>query len=715
MAIVPKRASDKLPEIKNNIEDFHSYFSPNFKRFNKFSKFICKSSYNSNEIASLSARNMPQLEFNILEPIISKLRGDFSEQEPSLKVSPISTSSNIDPELIKVVENYIRAIIHDSNRDNFQYDIFTDQLIGGFSVAKVYTGYSSEKSFEQSIMVSRVYDPTMCVFDKLAQKSHKGDGRFCGELYIKEVDEISRLFGTDSVKNMKFSGSSSGLSLGQFSWSYKNIKGDGAALLCDYYEKKVKEKKIVQLITGETILEDEYEDYVNWWNSMSITQAPSIVRSRTAPFETICRYIVCENKVLDYTQTDSKYLPLVFIDGNSRVIRDSETGIGEQFTRPYIYHAEGIQRLTNYAGVSLANELENMIQSKLMAPKEGIPEEYKDGYIDWQKATTLIYNAYKEDDPNVQLPPPNAIPRVPAPPEIMQTFSSGDQMARAILGNYDAALNSPQNNQLSGEAIAMGAIQSNAASKPYFVSYIKGYNRIGQIILDLIPKYITDQRMIPQRHMNNKRTYIGVNGSGQPIMDYDSDSLEITVDVGVNFEVQRQRAFEMLNRLMQTSAFLNEYITTDAKGIEMLLDNVDIRGIDSLKENISKFVEEKKAMADKQQKIAAEQQQMQLQMMQKNSPAEIKMKELEQKQETDARKLDIEQQKVDIEAYKTEQELRMEENKAMLDAGHIAAQNFRSEVDLARKQMETEHSHTMDVIKFHQDAAKQQTTLEVKS
>jgi hypothetical protein len=709
MAVI-KSARDRLEVCKNNIEDYHTWFSPNFKRFNKFARFVCQSSLSKGEKDSLAARNMPQLEFNFLEAMISRLRAEFSQQEPTLNIVPIANATKIDPQTITLTENYIRSIISDSNKDNFEYDVFTDQLIGGFSTVKIYTDYASSKSFHQNIMIRRAYDPTMCIFDKLSQTSHKGDGRFCAEMYPKTSDEIKRLYGSDAVKNLTFK-----KNMDSFSWSYKDIKGQEIALLSDYYDKKVKKKKIVQLLTGETLLEDEYEKYVEWWNSMSFIQVPSVVNSRMAEIETICRYVLCETEVLDYEETDYRYLPLVFIDGNSRMIRDNDTGSCEQITRPYVYHAEGVQRLTNYAGNSLANELENMIQSKLMAPKEGIPLEYKDGYINWQQATTLIYNSYKEDDPNVPLPPPTAIPRVPAPPEIMQAFSMGDQMSRAILGNYDAALNSPNNSQLSGEAIVMGTMQSNAASKPYLVSYIKGWNRIGEIILDLVPKYITDERMIPQKGLNNKRSYAQVNGMGQPILDYNSEDLEIRIEAGVNFEMQRTRSFEMLNRLMQTSPILNEYITTDINGIEMLLDNVDIRGIEALKQNVGAFVEEKKKMLEQQQHMAQQQQQIQLKMMQDNNPVMIKREEIQQKQQIDNRKLDIEQQKVDIQSYKTEEELKMDQQKVILEIGHISAQNLRSEVDLARKEMETQHVHTMDVLKFHQDSKKQQTTIEVST
>jgi len=48
-----------------------------------------------------------------------------------------------------------------------------------------------------------------------------------------------------------------------------------------------------------------------------LRQIPAVIgKPRTTDLETICRYRLIENEILDYKETDYTYLPLVFVDGN---------------------------------------------------------------------------------------------------------------------------------------------------------------------------------------------------------------------------------------------------------------------------------------------------------------------------------------------------------------------------------------------------------------
>lgn len=703
-----------LEQNKTNIRDAYQYFNPNYRRFNFFKKFVFETSLSTSDKNSLASRGMPQLEFNILESMISKQRVEFAGHEPTLNVVPVENSESIDTQLIKTLEGHVRYIISDSNTDNLEYDIFSDQLAGGFSVMKIYTDYLHERSLDQKICVRRVFDPTLCGFDKMAVKSHKGDGMYCFELFPKTREDAERLYGSDITKKMRFSRALEG-----FNWSYQSDNGEEILLIADYYYKKIKKVKLVRLVTGQVMEERHYEKFAEDWNENSFIQAPVVIgKPVEKEIVTINHNIMTEYDIIEHNETDYKHLPLIFVDGNSVTLRSTENGSACQITRPYVYHALGIQRLKNYAGITLANDLENIVQHKFIVQKEAIPEEYMEAYKDVQKASVLTYNAFLEDDPAIPLQPPQAVPRVPLPPEVAATFSVSDEITRAILGNYDAALNSPNNNMLSGEAIAQGAMQSNMSSGTYMVSYLRAWNRAGEIILDLIPKYMSTSKSVPVKDLNGKRNFTDVNKEGAPQLNYDPTSLNIRIEAGVNFEIQRARSFEMLNRLMQTVPLFAEYITTDPNGIEMLLDNIDIRGIDSLKEGVAEFVNEKKKqiaeaqkMQQQQMQIQAQQAQQQLQMAQQNNPALIKKAELEQKQQKMMIDADQEQQKIDIEKIKVLEEIGLKQDANLLASEKVNAQNIRSEVDLKIKELDTKHTHAMDILTLHHNNKKNETTV----
>ena len=68
------------------------------------------------------------------------------------------------------------------------------------------------------------------------------------------------------------------------------------------------------------------------------------------------------------------------------------------------------------------------------------------------------------------------IQRTPTPPIVENIFMNADRVIQAILGSYDAQLGITDGNT-SGKAIEQGAIHSNAASKPYLVGYVNGFEQ----------------------------------------------------------------------------------------------------------------------------------------------------------------------------------------------------------------------------------------------
>lgn len=691
MADLAKKHTERLPELKKNVEEAQQYFSENVNRYNDYMRFVFKSSLTDEEAATLADVGKPTIEFNILEAFISRLRGEFAKQQPSLTVRaadgvPLSMLNQQFTDTIHVVEAHLRAIFFDGANDMLEYNVYSDLLAGGFSVLRAYTDYVNEMSFEQNICIERAFDPTLCVFDPLARESHKGDGRFCAELYPMTKAQFEEEFGKELTAEMKFTRSLSG-----FSWSFKNEQEE-IILVCDYYEKQLKKETIVKLSNGHTVTQKEYEKFLeNWEKSGAIEQPPIPVGApRKTNLEKIVRYRFCENRTLGFNETNYKYLPLVFVDGNSVSLKDG--GAYVQMTRPYVYHAKGIQRLKNFAGQSLGNELENTVQHKWVVPIESIPTDYQDAYQNVQKADTLVYNHFLDtNNPQVTLPAPREVVRTPIPPEISQTFRMTDEMTQTILGSYDNSAG-VSGAQMSGIAFARSAIQSNNASVPYIVGYIKGLNRVAQIIVDLIPKYYRTPRSLPVLLPNGKREYVEINKKGSLYMNYDPHSLQVKVETGVNFAMQKEIALQTIISLSQASPtfaqFFNQY------GLQTLLDNIEIRGIEELKEKAVQFEEQ---LAE-QQKMAQQQQQQQMQLqsqqqamsmaqaqkeLQSPTAEQIGVMAIQEKAKVDSANIAIKERDSETKFLELLSKIRNEDVEMELKSAEIDAENTRSAVEAA--------------------------------
>lgn len=681
---------ERLNDLKEKVEEAQKANQENVKRFEKFVKFVFKSSLNDDEEATLADTGTPTLEFNILESFVSRKRGEFAKQQPSLTVRaadgvPINMLNKQFIETLEVIEAHLRAIFFDGANDMLDYNVFSDLLAGGFSVLRVYTEYVNEMSFEQNICVERVFDPTLTVFDPLARKSHKGDGRFCAELYPMTRKDFEEEFGKEIASEMTYTRSLSG-----FNWSFQNEKEE-IVLVCDYYEKKKKRTTIYKLSNGHSVTKEEYKEFKEKWESSGYVEQPPIpIHERKTLIEYICRYRFCESRLLDYKETDFKYLPLVFVDGNSITLKDG--GSYTQMTRPYVYHAEGIQRLKNYAGQSLGRELENTIQHKFIVAIESIPEDYQDAYNNVQKADTLIYNHFLDtNNPQVTLPAPREVVRTPIPPEITNTFKMSDEMTQAILGAYDPSQGINQS-QMSGIAFARSAIQSDGASVPYIVGYIKGLNRVAQVIIDLIPKYYRTPRSLPVLKPNGERSFVEINKKGALYMNYDPNSLQVKVETGVNFAMQKEMALQTVISMSQANKGFADFFNEE--GLPTLLDNIEMRGIDDLKQKATEWMAKQKQMqmmAMKQQQsqmqIEAKKQAMEMMAMQKDiqSPSEgqVAMMAIQEKAQIEAANLELKERDSQTKFLETISKIRNADVQNELKAAELDAENTRSAVEAA--------------------------------
>lgn len=697
MAEIARKYADRLPELKKYISEAQEYFDSNVKRYNKFMQFVFNTSMTQQELGALKSIGKPTIEFNILEAYVNRLRGEFAKQEPNLSVRaadgvPLQDLTKEFVQQIEVIEAHLKSIFFDAANDMLEYNIYTDLLAGGFSVMRVFTEYVNELSFEQRINVKRVFDPCLTGFDPLARDSHKGDGRFCFELYPMTRGRFEDEYGMKATQNMKFTKNLDG-----FNWSFNQEKED-IVLVCDFYEKYAKREKIIKLSNGHVVTQKEYQKFLEKWEREGILMQPPVPtgEERYTVIEKIIRYRLCETEILDRVETNYKYLPLVFVDGNSVTL--NQNGSSQQMTRPYVFHAEGVQRLKNFAGQSLANELENTIQHKFIVAKESIPTNYQTAYQDIQKADTLIYNHfYDKRNPEIILPPPREVTRTPIPPEISNTFTLSDQITQAILGSYNGA-NGVERAAMSGIAFARSAITSNNSSMPYIVGYIKGINRCAQIIMDLIPKYYRTPRTLPIQKGDGKREFIMINKRGSVWMDYDPNSLQVKVEAGVNFAMQKEIAMQTIISLSQNMPVFADFM--GKYGLQPLLDNLEIRGIEDLKEKANEYQaaqaqqaqvaqqEQQQALSVEMQKQGIEMAQMQ-KTLQSPTPGELGMAAISvqanrdaSKNSTDAANTAIKQTEADAKFLETIAKIRNDAVEVELKKSEVDAENMRSAVDM---------------------------------
>lgn len=715
----------KLKRIKGNVERAIAYWKNNAKRFHHFQNFCFKSQLTSNDKSALDTAQKPTLEFNIVNSPLSRQVGEFSKQEPSIEVKK-QWGVEVSPEVIEVVDGHLRHIIDEAKKRNTQYSIYRDSMSGGFSDFKVWTDYAHEMSMDQIIKLGKSYNPTMVGFDPMAREIDKSDAEFAFELFPMDKEQFKKDHpdvNVDQFSFLKFDG-------GVFNWCFKNQE-QFVIILADYYEKVKTKKKIVRLadlkqftpeaqkLFKQTMLKKDYEEAIERWNStFHIEQAPQPVEERKSDFIHIRRSQIIENKILEEKDTSFRHLNLVFVDGDSVVIQDEDSASMEQFTKPYIYHAEGLQRMTNFTGQVIANDFENMVQNKWMICEESLPtqEEALEGWRTPQKADLLVWRAYSDINPDKPLPPPTNVSRIGLPPEVVTTFNSSMQMLQNILGSYDASLAQANEQNISGVAIVEAATLSNGAAMPYVVNYMQALTQVANIIVDLIPKYYKTPRTIPIIKKDGTKDYVLINQEGGVDLNYDANALHVLVEAGVNFAIAKNKALQQITMLMKVSPEFAEFM--NEVGLETLLENIEFRNVDLLKEKVKdwqkKKAEEKKNKPDPEEmkaKIMEQQLEMETKLEfgkldNEVKKTQIKGEEVAANVTLKTEQLVVEKEKQDNERLKIMQAAGESKEKMMSSIAKAEAEETRALVDLHLKVDHQEHTQVKELsetlIKHHQ-------------
>lgn len=701
-AITDYYSEENLARIKTNISTSYMYFEDNYKTFRDFKRFVFCESVTEDQRSMLRRLNRPATEFNILEAYISRLLGEFSKHEPSITVSP-AEDAPIPVETTKFIENHIRHTMYEADKNSFAYEIYKDLLAGGFSVAKVYTDYSSPMSFDQTIKWEKEFDPTLCGFDPLARASHKGDGEYSFALRPMLKDDFERRFPDLTIENMEYMRDIEG-----FSWTYIDSQDRKTILVGDYYEKKKRKVKIVKLANGVVMSMKKYKKMKALWEQEQfIEQIPVIIGSpRITELETICHYKLIGSKILEYTETDYSFLPHVFFDGNSiQLTRGSSSTNSYQMTRPYVYHAKGIQELKNFAGQTLANHLQTLVQHKWIIKKEALPPEkdYLAALTNPQRANTMVVQAFMENDPTIAIPDPIVpVQQMPAPPEVMAAFSASDPTTQVILGSY--ASNLGQNdNDLSGKAVIESTSVGNSASMPYVVGYLAGLNQMALIQVDLMPKYILGKRKLPTADKAGEKNYQEVNTPGNPQLDYGNHALNVCIEAGVNFAVQKNQALQQITSLMQASQDFAAFMNDDST-LPILVDNLTCYGSDRLKEAVPQWIQKKAKM----QQQAQQQQQEAMQNDPSLLRAKTEMAKVQQQAEQDqvenqfkAAQLSIDKELADAKLMEAEAKISESQVDQAIRLEEGETSRFNHSIDAATKIAELEYKEHQKHIDLH--------------
>ena len=391
------------------------------------------------------------------------------------------------------------------------------------------------------------------------------------------------------------------------------------------------------------------------------------------------RYIISASEVLEGPdEWDGMHIPIVPFLGE-------EVKIGRRVVRRGIVRAlKDVQRLYNYAISADAEAV--ALQPK--APFIGTRKNFENFLDQWESANSRNWPFLEFDpDPETSGAAPQRSPPPVASSGIKELLAVSTADMSAVTGIYPANLGQA-GPETSGKAITARQREGDTGTFIYVESFARAIERVGQIVVDLIPHVYDTQRTLRVVGEDGKLNQIDIN---KQIIDPNGDGIDtitfndvtvgnydVSVTMGPSFSTQREEARDGMETLMKSLG----------PQVAPLLADLYVQAQDfPLADKISKRMQHllPPPIANAEAQARGEQPQPPQPQPPPNPEQQLKAAELQQqaqemqtKAATRAQELEV--QKAQIQAQLVSVNVQLEQARmthAQVMAGHLAGQHER--------------------------------------
>lgn len=468
------------------------------------------------------AENRPCLTINNLPALIRQVVNEARQNRPAINVVP--ADGNADPQTAEMMSGLIRNIEVTSDAD-IAYDTAIEGAVsGGFGYLRVNIAYAHDDGFDRDIVIERIADPLTVYGDPDAESADGSDWNCAFVVSTMQRDAFAERFkGKDAVDWDDLGYNKLGAP-----WS------DGDALLvAEYWHREEIDAKIYLLGDGAVIGEEALDEGLPL----------NIVGERVVKRKKVTQYLLSGAETLETVEWPGRYIPIVPVYGDEFVID------GERHLKSLIHDAKDAVREKIFWRSAAAEMVALAPRVPFVGPKGAFDTDVEK----WSTANTASH-AFIEYDGPVQ-PQRQPTPSQPIA-EMQQAMMASDDI-KAITGIYDASLGA-RSNETSGVAIRQRQRQGDVATFHFMDNLTRAIRHTGRIIIDLIPKVYSTQRMVrifgqdmkPQNAMLAPKDQHGAiqsrmeanGGAFIPIFDLSAGKYDLVVKAGPSFGTQREEA-----------------------------------------------------------------------------------------------------------------------------------------------------------------------------
>lgn len=566
----------------------------------------------------------PTLTINLLAQNVRQVTGQIRALNPAIRVTAADSEASKDT--AEIMEGMVRHIEYKSDAASVYEQAAESAAACSMGYWRVRADYADGDTFDQELLIERIYNPFSVFFDPLAKHPTRKDARWCFVVEEIEKDDFIAQYPdarpVDVTKDHEIPGithwgSADKVAVAEYFW-------------IEYTEETIGLLPYGQIIKGP------------------FPKGLQVVKQRTVKKPKVMWAKISAHDVLEGPQElPCKYIPVVAVMGE-------EWHLGEETYRSsVIRYAKDPQMLYNYARSTQAEVTALQPKAPYLVTTqqvEGLEDVWAQSGV--KNRPYLPYNA----DPLAGAPS-----RVP-PPMSSQALMTELQVAaedvKRTTGIYDASLGA-RSNETSGKAILARKEESQNATSIYSDNMVKAIQHTGCILVDMIPKVYDTQRIVRvlgedgQEKMETINALVMTEQGPMPVNDMTVGTYDVRIQVGPSFSSRREEAregmFEFLRVMPQAAPLIADLMAKMQEWPEA--DRVAERLRKALPPGVAEDTEEEMTPEQMQAKQAAMQQQMQQMQAAQEAEQIAKAKAIAEAKEAeaDARKAEAEAQLKEIE------------------------------------------------------------------
>lgn len=515
----------------------------------------------------------PCLTINRMPSFIRQVVNDARQNTPSITVRPVD--SKADPKTAEIMSGLIKDIEAQSDADT-AYDTAVDFAVTcGFGYFRINTEYAGDDTFEQDIRIQRIANPFSVYGDPYSNSADSSDWDVA--------------FVMDKLKKREFEKRFPDASKTDWSSDFKDmdeawLDGDDVGV-AEWWKREKASRQIVALSSGEVVDLKVYEAKKGVFDQAGATV---VGNPRTVQTHKVTQRLMSGAEILETTEWAGKYIPIVPVYGDDINVE------GKRYLRSLIRDAKDPQRMFNYWRTASTE----LVALAPKAPFIGKKGAFKSDAAKWATANRASH-AFIEYD-GTDAPQRQPFSGVPAG-ALQESLNASDDM-KSIMGLFDASLGA-RSNETSGRAILMRQKEGDVSTFHFMDNLSRAIRHGGRILLDLIPKVYSTQRIIRilgvdgqsqsipisqpviAKKVGDKQQYEPVDPQQAldpeiaklvKVFDLSVGKYDLAVEAGPSFSTQREATVAMLTELIRAFPQAAPYIG------DTLAENMDIVGGDKL-------------------------------------------------------------------------------------------------------------------------------------